>query len=448
VKHQGKLLEILKKVLPRDVKAEISVLARSVGETCAQANALIQGSHRDELLVDVRVEQGGFVGRHTDSRLTIEGLRKAIAKARSNAAQGIPGPLLLTGDTGYREMKVFFPATAGQTPAQRAESLAPLIDMARRLDVSIDASLRSETGQLTIANTAGLAATVPVTFARFAVAVSGRGQGRGYGYACSRDAGHLRLMDVFLEAAAKSQASAFPQSIAAGQYIVVLEPAAVAALLGVLAKTAFSGRAFLRRCSPVTEIGAKIFGDNINIWDDGLDPRGLAVPCDFQGVPKQRLHLVSKGAVVNVACNNEVAAALNLPGTGHASGPGTDGSQPSHIFLEAGNAMLDDMIASTRRGILVSRLDGLKILDSRRCLVTGVTAGGTLLIENGRLTAALPGLRFIQDLVALFNQVEMIGDEPRLFGGLWGGVSAPALKADGFTVLSSPAGLGLRQGVW
>src|SRR5690606_30320433 len=140
------------------------------------------------------------------------------------------------------------------TPAQRAESLAPLIDMARRLDVSIDASLRSETGQLTIANTAGLAATVPVTFARFAVAVSGRGQGRGYGYACSRDAGHLRLMDVFLEAAAKSQASAFPQSIAAGQYIVVLEPAAVAALLGVLAKTAFSGRAFLRRCSPVTEI--------------------------------------------------------------------------------------------------------------------------------------------------------------------------------------------------
>ena len=71
-----------------------------------------------------------------------------------------------------------------------------------------------------------------------------------------------------------------------------------------------------------------------------------------------------------------------------------------------------------------------------------MTAGGTLLIENGRLTAALPGLRFIQDLVALFNQVEMIGDEPRLFGGLWEASARLRSRPTDLLVLSSPAGLG------
>jgi predicted Zn-dependent protease len=100
------------------------------------------------------------------------------------------------------------------------------------------------------------------------------------------------------------------------------------------------------------------------------------------------------------------------------------------------------MVASTRRGILVSRLGNLAILDPRTCLVTGVTGNGTLLIEKGKLTSALHNLRFVQNLVQVFNQVEMIGDETHLFGGLWGGTRVPALKVQDFGILGSNIGQG------
>ena len=67
---------------------------------------------------------------------------------------------------------------------------------------------------------------------------------------------------------------------------------------------------------------------------------------------------------------------------------------------------------------------------------------GTLLIEEGKLTSALHNLRFVQNLVQVFNQVEMIGDETHLFGGLWGGTRVPALKVQDFGILGSNIGQG------
>jgi PmbA protein len=110
------------------------------------------------------------------------------------------------------------------------------------------------------------------------------------------------------------------------------------------------------------------------------------------------------------------------------------------LVVEAGNAMLDDMIASTRRGILVSRFHGLSVLDSREAVITGTTAGGTLLVEDGKLTAALPDLRFVQNLAEAFNNIEMTGDEVKLFGGLWSSFLVPALKLNKFTFLAGNTG--------
>ncbi len=95
------------------------------------------------------------------------------------------------------------------------------------------------------------------------------------------------------------------------------------------------------------------------------------------------------------------------------------------------------MIASTRRGILISRLRNLAILDARSAQITGVTGNGTLLIQEGKLTSGLHELRFVQNLVEVFNQVEMIGDETQLFGTLWGGIRVPALKIHEFEIFGS-----------
>lgn len=439
---KGKLVGVLQKVLPDDINAEISVLIESTRETRIRNNSIAEGTDKLQISVRVRAEQGGRVGIFCTNRLNIPGLRKALVKARENAAFGRPGPLILTGSTGYREMVLIHPGTAGQSAKARGETLAPLVTVAGSAGIKVNGALTASVGEFVIANTAGLAASTRVSAALFNASVaSGEGSGVGYGFACDRDADKLDVMGSFLQAAAKCQASQYPQLLPAGEYTVILEPAAVADLMAVVARTVFNGRTFLEGCSPLAKIGTKIFGDNITIWDDGLDMRGMAVPFDFQGVPKQRLFLVTRGVAQNLALDNETATRLNMAGTGHASLPGANlGPMPAHIFLEPGNAMLDDMIASTKRGILISRLRNVAVLDPKSGMFTGATGNGTLLIENGQLAAALPNLRFVQNLIQALNRVEMTGDEARLFGGLWGSLRVPALKIQGFSIIGSNFG--------
>lgn len=439
---QGKLVKIIEKLLPSDINSEISARSQQVLEVRIHDNSIGQISQRHEVVIQVRVEESGRVGVGISNSLKLPALREAVAMARANAASGRPGPLILTGSTGHREMSLLDPETAKQKPADLAARLEQIGSIANAISLRVNGSLTAEWGEYALVNSVGLTADTSVSAAQFQVGVIGSdGTGGGYGYHCHRSIDELDIMGAFLGAAAKCQASQNPQSILSGEYTVILEQAAVADIMGLLAKSVFSGHALKNRRSPILTTGEKIFGDNITIWDDGLDTRGMAIPLDFQGVPKQRLNLVTKGVLNYIALDNETALDLDLPGTGHAPPPGTGtGPIPGHIFMEPGNAMLDDMIASTKNGILISRFSDLTGLDARSCLVTGTTGNGTLLIENGKLVSGLPNLRFTQNLILALNRVEMIGDEPKLFGNLWGGIRVPALKIHSFPVRGSNIG--------
>ena len=435
-----KVLGMLQKVLPEDISAEISLHAETTMSSRFQNNAVRGNDEAHQMLINVRVENDGRIGSSSSNRLTISGLRETLAKARENAKHGRPGPLMLAGKRGYRELESWHANTAKQTVQSRVAALEPIMDFADKANLRLDGALCAQEGELAIVNTAGLQAWNQTTVAKFRAAVTGDDwTGLGHGHSCHRDSTKLDILSPVLEASAKCQASGNPRPLSPGEYTIILEPAAVADLMAVMTQTVFNGRAWIDGRSPVAKMGVRLLGENINIWDDGLDPRGFSVPFDFEGVPKQRLNLVSKGIIQNLAMDTETAALMDMAGTGHASWGGK-GPLPAHIFMEAGNAMLDDMIASTRRGILVSRLRNLAVLDPRSSLLTGVTGNGTLLVENGKLTAAVPSLRFLQNFVETLNRVEMIGDETRLFGGLWGGIRVPALKIYRFKITGCQTG--------
>lgn len=424
------LLTMLKKALPPDFNAEISVCKERVKQTKFVNRSVAKVSEQFHTVIRAKVEKRGKVGTFRSNRLTLSGLREALAMAAQKAEVGRPGPLVQMGSTGYRDMNLWFPATANLSAESRSEMLDQAMDFSKRAGLEVAGNLATAAGEFAIVNTAGLAAMTQVTFAEFRTAVSSNdAAGTGHGYHCARDIAKLDVLGPVLEAAAKCQASSDPRPLPWGEYTVILEPAAVADLLQALAPRAFSGHALLGQ-TPY-KIGNKVFGENINIWDDALDPKGLSIPFDSEGVPKQRLHLVSKGVLQNLTLDNAAAAQLDLPVTGHAPFGG-GGAIPTHLFMEPGNAMLDDMITSTKRGILVSRLRNILFLNPHQA--TGVTGNGTLLIENGKLKAAVPNLRFVQNLVQALNQVEMIGDEARLFGNLWGSIRVPGLKIHGFNI--------------
>jgi predicted Zn-dependent protease len=101
---------------------------------------------------------------------------------------------------------------------------------------------------------------------------------------------------------------------------------------------------------------------------------------------------------------------------------------------------MDEMIASTSRGILVTRFWYIRAVDPRTILYTGLTRDGTFLIEKGKITRAVKNLRFNESPVFLLNNVEALGQPVRVSASEDGGpglaVVVPPVKARDFTFTS------------
>jgi predicted Zn-dependent protease len=179
-------------------------------------------------------------------------------------------------------------------------------------------------------------------------------------------------------------------------------------------------------------LGERVTGDNITIWDDGHDPRGLVSPFDYEGVPKQRVPLIENGVAKNVVYDSFTAGReQGKASTGHSlPAPNTFGPIPSNLFLAPGQATKEEMLASTERGIWVTRFHYTNTLHPVKTILTGMTRDGTFLIENGQITRPLKNLRFTQSVLEAFSRAEMLGSELKLIKIRWGGVAtcAPAAK--------------------
>ncbi|MCK5584833.1 TldD/PmbA family protein, partial [Candidatus Bipolaricaulota bacterium] len=221
-------------------------------------------------------------------------------------------------------------------------------------------------------------------------------------------------------------------------YTVILEEDAVATMmffLGILGMGALSmqeSRSFMSG-----RIGEKVTGDNITIWDDGFDPRGVVLPFDYEGVPKQKVMLIEDGVARGVVYDS--ATAHLEPGkvsTGHGlPAPNTMGPIPINLLMKPGSATKEEMIASTEKGIWVTRFHYVNPVHPVKAILTGMTRDGTFLIENGKITRPLKNLRFTQSILEAFANAEMLSQDLKMikmgFGNF--GTCAPAAKINGFT---------------
>ena len=98
-------------------------------------------------------------------------------------------------------------------------------------------------------------------------------------------------------------------------------------------------------------------------------------------------------------------------------------------MLEPGDASLDEMIAGTERGILVTRFWYNRVVDPRNTIITGMTRDGTFLVENGKITKGIRNLRFNESVLGVLERAERIGRValPTVFDYTGNCVVAPAL---------------------
>ncbi len=257
-------------------------------------------------------------------------------------------------------------------------------------------------------------------------------------------------------AVAKARAGTEPVTLPAGQYPVVLEPAAVIDVLISLGLYGFNGKALLERRSFIAP-GEAQFDPVISLVDDPT----LGLPFDIEGTPKRRLNLVTDGVTQTAVHDRRTAAALKVSSTGHAIAGGARlGPFPQNLLLSpapeapAGSSTVDDLpiadpsvaplIAGMERGLLVSDLWYTRVLDPRTVVMTGLTRNGVWLIENGELVRPVRNLRFTQSYPSALapGAVRAVGSRAITIPYNWGllTATAPALAVESWNFTGDATG--------
>jgi predicted Zn-dependent protease len=146
-----------------------------------------------------------------------------------------------------------------------------------------------------------------------------------------------------------------------------------------------------------------------------------------EGLPNRRMVWFEAGRLQHLSYDRYWASQQEREPTGFAGGG---------FLMEGGRATIDEMIAGTSRGLLVTRFWYMRVVDPRAILYTGLTRDGTFLIENGRIAGPVQNLRWNESPIALLNNLELVGAaEPVLpseAGNAGTTVVVPALKARNF----------------
>ncbi|MCX6627792.1 MAG: TldD/PmbA family protein [Candidatus Solibacter sp.] len=397
-------------------------------------NAIHQNVCERSTQLSVRPVIEGRTARATTNRLDRDGIRDVVAEAiaitRLNESDADLPPLMEPAEIDGVDR--YFETTALATPVERAQAVAEAI-RAVSGEGQVAAGIYS-TGESRFAlyNSRGVAASYRETMARFSItAMAGDSSGWAKASACDRRA--LDPVALARTAARKAAASSDPRELPAGRYTVILEPAAVLDLAGQMfmdfSGTAISdGRSFLN-----DRIGRKLFGENITVYDDARHPLQAGAAFDAEGVPRRRLTLVDAGVVREVAYCRQAAALAGVAPTGHGFPlPNEIGEAPMNIVIAGGNTGVEEMVASTDHGILVTRLWSIREVDPYEKIFTGMTRDGTFLVEGGKVVGGVRNFRFNVGLMEMLSSVEALSPAVRASGEETFDMVVPAMKVGGF----------------
>ena len=101
--------------------------------------------------------------------------------------------------------------------------------------------------------------------------------------------------------------------------------------------------------------------------------------------------------------------------------------------MSTGDSSVEEMVAGTDRGLLVTRFHYANIVNPLESSITAMTRDGTFLIEGGEVVGPVRNLRFTQSILGALSEVSAIGREAELASEFFFSASlVPALKVESF----------------
>jgi len=406
------------------------------GLTRFASSAIHQSTWSEDTAIRIRAVREGRIGIAATNDFTPEGARAAAESALEMAAVVSPDPLYpgLAPPQAVPERDGFDEATAGTTPEHRAASVAELVAQPPE-GFTAAGAYETRASEVAVANTEGQFCWHPWSQTSITTVVTGGEGGSGFAECFAARAADLDLAAIGRRAADKAVASRSPVALDPGRYTVVLEPAAVSTLVGFLAWIGFGGRSVAEGRSCLSgRTGQQVAAPSITIYDDATASGTLGIPFDFEGVPRERVDLIERGVFRTAVYDMRTAKQAGTTTTGHAlPPPNPEGPFPLNLFMEPGDSSVEEMIATTDRGVLVTRFHYSNVVHPVESTITGMTRDGTFLIERGEVSRPVRNLRFTQSILEALMNTTAIGRETELASEFFYSASrVPPLRVEGF----------------
>ncbi len=397
--------------------------------------------------VEITVYYGQKSARTTTHQFDDASLKSAIDQVQELAKRKPDNPetmMPVKPPQEYLPVEAALPSAVNFGPAERAQMVKKSTDICEKKGVLGAGYIPKFHWTSALANSEGLFAYYQWADASF-VLTCRTPDGTGSGWAGTtnvKDVSQIDAAALTSVAADKALKSVKPRAIEPGDYTVILEPRPAARYLSLLmqsfnARAAEEGRSFMSgKDRGATKLGEKVFGDNVTIRSVIDDKVLRQTPVGQDGLASRNTTWIDKGVVKSLYYDRY-----------WAKKQGKEASTTSpfqSLIMDGGTATIEEMIKTTKRGLLVSFFWYIRPVEQMTLLHTGMTRDGLFLIENGEIVAPVQNFRWNETPAVSYNNITMLGKPvPMHTGEAYDGpgtAMVPPMRVDDFTMTSiSPA---------
>ena len=413
----------------------VGVEGNRIGNIRFARNAVSTAGLADDTRVQVQVAFGKRQGTATINEFDDKSLERAVRRAEDLARLAPENPEFMPAiaKTGYKGSETFVPATSAIDPEYRAQAAAYAMEACRKKGLVAAGFFTDRSSFETVANSNGVFGHQTATSLDFTCTVRTEdGRGSGWVKRSARDVAKFDPREAAEVAIEKALRSVEAKALEPGRYTVIMEPAATSDLIGFMlngfsARSADEGRSFLSKQGGANRLGDKLFDQQVNIWSDPWDKDVPVLPWDNDMLPRERMHLVKDGRINALNYSQFWAKKKGQRAVGSAG----------NIIMAGTDKSTAELIANTKKGILVPRTWYIRMVDPQSVLLTGLTRDGTFYVENGKIKHPVKNFRFNESPVTMLNNIEEIG-KPVVIGGDEANYSMliPAMKIRDFNFTS------------
>ncbi|MBJ7310182.1 TldD/PmbA family protein [Rugamonas sp. CCM 8940] len=401
--------------LSRADECRVSISGNRNGNIRYARNSVSTSGVVDNTQLSVSVAFGKRQGTASVNEFDDQSLEKAVRRAEDVARLAPENPEFQPAikQQQYKASSTYSAATAAIDPDFRAEVAAHSINAARKHNLVAAGFFSDTTGFEAVANSNGLFGYQELSNLGFTVTTRTEdGRGSGWVTRSANDAAKFDVREASAVAIDKALRSVEAKALEPGRYTVILEPAATSELIGRMfgafdARQADEGRSFLSKKGGGNRLGEKLFDQQVNVWADPWDKDVPVLAWDGQSMlPRERTSVIKDGRIEALDYSLFWAAKQGKRASG----------RHGNMIMSGGGKSTEELIASTKKGILVTRTWYIRQVDPQSLLLTGLTRDGTFYIENGKIKHPVKNFRFNESPVSMLNNIEELG-KPVVIGG-------------------------------